>query len=176
MNLTYCEKWSQNYNEARGLRTETDAKCAHEQRKLYTVLFGDIKHPSCFFQVLDEAVTVGFLDEHLRCPISYGFQEVSPGKLFLSQAHLFIYDDESEIVKSGTHYYFQKDGHLVIEFIEYRNNSVLDETRSLKEMQTDVSGNWEPYPEFGKYDSIIRRDRGLPVLQVPPISSSSLNS
>jgi hypothetical protein len=64
------------------------------------------------------------------------------------------YADGSDKVKSGTTYYFEQNGEVTIEREDFLRNA-----RSVEVTHTDTSGNWEPYPEFGQYQSITRENR-----------------
>jgi hypothetical protein len=64
------------------------------------------------------------------------------------------FDGEADRVKCGTTYYFKVDGRVTIETEDFATENI-----STREMQADVSGNWEQYPIFGDYQSLMRRDR-----------------
>jgi hypothetical protein len=101
---------------------------------------------------------VGFLDAILRESVAYSFQERRPGQLFLSQAFFHQHRGESDEVLNTIHYIYKEDGAAVVYTYRYTpTGCVTTEVERL----IDVSANWEPYPKFGEYESIIRLDRGL---------------
>ena len=110
--------------------------------------------PKCFVEINNDYVGIGFLDASLREYLSYTFVEIEPGRLFLNEATLREFEHGSDKVKSGTTYHFKQNGSVIVE-----NEDFLTNTRSVKETQADVSGNWEAYPQFGQYQSIVRVDR-----------------
>ena len=57
-------------------------------------------------------------------------------------------------MRSGQAYHFKRDGTVFLREKDYEKREA---TRG--EKQDDVSGNWEPVPEFGRYESIARRER-----------------
>ena len=59
-------------------------------------------------------IGVDFLDEHLRERLTYQFQQVAPGNLFLSMAVHRTFDEKSDSIAEGTSYLFNEDGRLTI--------------------------------------------------------------
>jgi hypothetical protein len=145
--------------------TEVQARKRHEQGKLYTALLGDLMRPYCFLEFSAyRSVCVEFLDNSLRSIRAHSFQEERASELFLSGVTIRRYDGESQYVSSGDVYYFKVDGRLFIE--RYIGTPPIGSRLvSTEETTTDVSHNWEPFPEFGQYDGLAMLDRGIPVLK-----------
>jgi len=138
------EKWS-----------EAQAKAAHAEAKLYTVLVDSPDNPYCFVEVTRKAVGVGFLDSKLRETLSYGFQEVEPGMLFLTMATYREFVDESDKVAKGTSYIFKADG-----TVHVRDESFVPvHLTTTSQRVADISGNYSKFPDFGRYDDLIRVER-----------------
>ena len=95
-----------------------------------------------------------FLDGELREYLEYSFREDKPGQLFLTMLSYREYEDNSDQVRTGTTIISNANGK---EFI--RRYTRGEDGYTLEETTGDVSSNWEPYPEFGQYDSISRIDR-----------------
>jgi hypothetical protein len=131
---------------------ETRARKAREARQHYFALLGE--GPYCFVEVVKSCVGVGFLDALLREHLSYTFQGRESGQMFLSMATRRQFEGDSDTVKSGTTYYFKPDGTSSIEW-----ENCVPHDRSFVETMCNVEGNWEPYPEFGDYESITRESR-----------------
>ncbi|MCU6209476.1 hypothetical protein, partial [Enterobacter cloacae] len=72
----------------------------------------------------------------------------------LSMAVYRKYDGDTDIVINGTTYHFKEDGQTTI--IE---DNVSENTSERSETYSDVAGNYDRFPEFGKYDSLIRKER-----------------
>lgn len=154
MKLTYGYRW---FRAKKRLTEAWDAARAadcHEHRQGYVAVLERDEPPSCFVEVNDGYVGVGFLDGSKREYLSYTFDEVEPGRLFLKAATHREFQGESDRVASGTTYNFALDGTVTIEGEDFTTQA-----RSARQIQADVAGNWEPYPAFGQYDSITREDR-----------------
>ena len=95
-----------------------------------------------------------FLDDHLREALSYHFNEYEPGKLFLSMAVYREFDGDTDRVASGDCYFFDRSGDVSIRYETFDPH-----TLEVAETVTDVSGNYDFYPEFGVYDSVCARER-----------------
>ncbi|SOE20417.1 hypothetical protein SAMN06298216_0910 [Spirosomataceae bacterium TFI 002] len=138
------------------------AKSSHENGKVYYVTIYEDENPYCYFENNKAFFRVSFLDEHLRKYMSYDFtneSEVSmPKKLFLSVVKIWDFKGDSDKVVKITSYIFHTDGKFVIVERDHIKN---EQTNSEAKNKIDVSANWEDYPGFGKYDSIIRIERGL---------------
>lgn len=135
---------------------EPDARIAHEGRQPYTAILGPPESPKNFVELNGDYVGVGFLDERRREFLSYQFQERRPGKLFLTMATHRDFEDGSDEVSSATTYYFQEDDSVTIERTDTRAR-----TRLRSESKADIRGNWEDYPEFGRYEGVARAERDL---------------
>jgi hypothetical protein len=133
---------------------ESQARKAHDGRQLYVALVGKGSAPSCFVEVNNTYIGVGFLDPLLREYLGYTFQECEPGRLFLSTATRRQFEGDSDRVKSGTTYCFKPDGSSSIAWENFVPHS-----SSFVETRCNVVDNWEPYPVFGQYESIIRENR-----------------
>lgn len=138
------------------------AKSSHELGKVYYVTIYEDGNPYCYLETSRAFFRVRFLDEHLRTYMSYDFtnksEELRPEKLFLSVVKIWEFKDETDRIVKITDYKFHTDGKFVI--IE-RDHIKNEQINSEAKHKIDVSANWEDYPEFGKYDSIIRKERGL---------------
>ncbi|EKC2495357.1 hypothetical protein OOO55_004490 [Salmonella enterica] len=158
----YCKKWSVGYKEPMNPLSENEAKKKHSRGMPYTALIGSDVKPSHVIQVTKNAgwISVGFLDEELREYLLYSFKVLDDERLFLSMAvHREFAEIEGEgagfmNVSNGTTYLFKEDGHTVIRE-EHFNPYLLDES----ETKVDVSGNYETFPAFGNYQSILRKER-----------------
>ncbi|MBG6032870.1 lytic transglycosylase [Proteus hauseri] len=161
-NVFYCKEWSIGYKEPIDLYSENKARKKHEFGELYTVLIGSDVEPSCFINITKNAgwVSVGFLDQELREYLFYSFKVINDNKLFLSMAvHREFAKNEGEgagilNVSSGTTYIFNEDGNTIVREEQF-NPYKLEESQTM----VDISGNYEKFPEFGKYDLLIRKER-----------------
>jgi len=154
MKVYYCDGWFLARKFAPEMWDEAKARAAHSNRQEYTALLGSPTAPECFAVVVNDFIGVEFLDGLLREYISYRFQERESGMLFLSMATHRRFEGESDKVIWGITYYFEEDGLVAIEEEDFVTNILTSAKTYL-----DVSANWEPYPQFGEYESITRKGR-----------------
>lgn len=152
----YCKSWFRAKKRPTEVWSEEQAKAAHENGKPYTALVDSVERPFCFLEVSAKAVSVGFLDNLLRESLSYDFQEVGPGKLFLTMATYRDFEGETDKVVSGTSYIFNQDGSIGIRREHFHPHSL-----ETAESTGDVISNYALKPECGRYDELIRVERGL---------------
>ncbi|MBA4032907.1 MAG: lytic transglycosylase [Planctomyces sp.] len=152
----YGSRWFRAKNRMTEVWDEEKAKLAHLEKRPYAVLIEGGTVFRCFLEIGSDYVGIGFLDEHMREFLSYQFQEIEAGRLFLTMATHREYVGDCDQLKEGTTYYFRKDGGLTMETEDFSTSVI-----SSRETRTNVDGNWEAYPEFGSYESISRVDRGV---------------
>lgn len=161
-NIFYCKEWSVGYKELIDLYDEKKAFEKHEAGDPYTVLIGSDSSPSCFIHVTKNAgwVSVSFLDKELKEYLLYSFKIINDNALFLSMAvYREFAENEGEgagilNVSRGTTYIFNEDGNTVVREEQF-NPHLLEESQTV----ADVSGNYDLFPEFGRYDSLIKIER-----------------
>lgn len=160
--IFYCKKWSIGYKKPIDLWSENKARKKHIAGDSYTVLIGSDCNPSCFVEIMKNKgwVSVGFLDNELREYSFYNFRLFDDNRLFLSMAvHREFAENEGDgagilNVSRGTTYIFKEDGSTVVRE-DLFNPYKLEESMTV----TDISGNYDQFPEFGEYQSLIRKER-----------------
>ncbi|WP_211468376.1 hypothetical protein [Collimonas silvisoli] len=152
----YCKSWFRMKKVAIELWSEAIARSKHLSGDSYTALIASEVKPTCFIEFLidKEMVGVSFLDDSLREYLSYQFQFVAPEKLFLTMATHREFIEGGTQVAGGTTYIFSQTGDLVIRRERF-NPHLLEEAKS----SFDPSRNYESFPAFGEYSSLIRTDR-----------------
>ena len=155
--IFFCKSWFRAKKRLTVLWDEAQAREAHERRKPYTALIGDVERPTHVVELNDRFVGVEFLDDLLRAALSFQYREVEPGKLFLSMATYREFDDDSDRVLVGTSYMFERDGALKIRREKFDPHGI-EEANG----KADVAANFEPYPAFGRYDGICVAERVAP--------------
>ena len=136
------------------------AMYAHENELIYFITITKNDNPYCYFEINKGFYRVCFLDEHLRKYMSYdftdNFKDANPDKLFLSSITFWEFDGSSDKMTKITDHIFKPDGtFLTIERDLVSNEQINSEAKN----KIDVTANWEDYPDFGQYDSIIRKER-----------------
>ncbi len=168
MEINYCTQWSRGRKRFHQPMTEAQARETHQKGKLYTAVLGDPQRPDCFLEFSAyRSVAVEFLDALQRTYLNYSFQELEarPNELFLSMACIRELSEHSDGSIRGPVCFFKPDGQLVIHHTEYNPATRKDRIVAEEELRTDVSGHWEPYPEFGHYEG-LSRIRDIPHLHV----------
>lgn len=158
----YCKSWFRAKNKPIDVWLEKKAYKKHIAGESYTALIGSESTPSCFIEVMKNKgwVGVSFLNENLQEYLLYNFKMLDDNRLFLSMA---VYREYAEHdgegagilnVSHGTTYIFNEDGSAVVRE-EHFNPYKLEESQTT----VDVTGNYDQFPEFGQYDSLIRKER-----------------
>lgn len=153
--IFFCKSWFAAKRMPTEVWAESQAREAHQRGDPYTVLVDSIERPFCVIDVTDKFVGVDFLDNQLREALTYHFQEVASGKLFLTMAVHREYDGTTDNVINGTSYAFAEDGSVQIRREAFVPENKLETAKS----QTDVSSNYVPAPQFGEYGEFIRMER-----------------
>jgi hypothetical protein len=153
--IFFCKSWFAAKRMPTEVWTESQAREAHQNGQRYTVLLDSIERPYCVVDVTGDFVAVNFLDEQLRSALTYHFEAVSSGKMFLTMAVHREFDASADRPLSGTTYIFAEDGTLQIRREAFVPEHKLETAKS----QTDVSGNYVAAPKFGEYDEFIRVER-----------------
>ena len=151
----FCKSWFRAKKRPTELWSEAQARAAHEKKQHYAVLVESIERPYWFLDVADKVVGVGFLDEHLRESLTYAFQEVEPGKLFMTMATYRKFEGDTDKVACGTSYIFDQDGNAQIRREIFLPEHKLETSTS----KVDVTSNYSMMPSFGEYEDLIRVER-----------------
>ncbi len=155
-NVFYCKSWFRVKKKPIEVWGEDIAAQKHNSGEPYTVLIGSDKTPECFIEVVKEnnMVGVGFLDAHQREYLMYQFHLLENDTLFLAMAVHREFDGDSDQVKTGTTYLFKQDGNITI-----RTENLTPYSLEESETAADVAANYDRFPDFGHYDSLIRIER-----------------
>ncbi|MFB9241915.1 lytic transglycosylase [Massilia antarctica] len=108
--IFFFKSWFRAKKKPAEIWSEDQAKLAHSTNRTYTVLVESINEPYCFIDIAKGVVGVGVHDEFLRESLTHAFQEVGPGKLFLTMATHREFDGGSDKVVSGISYLFEQNG------------------------------------------------------------------
>ena len=145
------------------------ASHAHNNKLIYFVTITENQKPYCAIEINEGFFRVNFIDEFLRNYMSFDFvgnianinikwrQGIPVDKLFLNRVLQVEFDGQSEIIDKTTDFIFHPDGTFHITKIDVKSKMQTDSKANHK---IDISNNWEDYPKFGNYESIIRKERG----------------
>lgn len=172
MSISFCEGWFRARKVAVKPLTEAQARKRHNTKgALYTVLLGEPARPNAFIEIVSfDSAQVEYLDHLLRITGIYQFVMQPEGLLFMVMAAFNRFDDDGRSPAWSERFSFRVDGTTTRFERDYVNSP---ETESVTQRKVDVSLNWEPYPVFGKYESIARFERSQPSsLGARPVNSN----
>lgn len=154
MKYFYCKSWFRAKKVVTEMLSCEAARIAHTKGQPYTVLVDCETRPTAFIEVTKNFVSVGFLDENLRENLSYAFDTVDDGKVFLSMATYRDFQGDTDTVESGSCYIFRENGAVSI-----KRQTFSPATSEVANGVTDVSGNYASYPAFGRYEQLLKVER-----------------
>jgi hypothetical protein len=161
--VTYCRRWNFLRNRPIDPLTEQQARERDQKGELYTAVLGDPAGPEVIVEVERPAVRVDFFDRFQRQSNLYDFRLHDDGTMFLYHITNWTYPDEefrridqSSMIKSAN---FDPPDLAHMEIRDYEAG----ESKETSYREVDLSGHWEPVPEFGDWLSIARYDRYKPV-------------
>jgi hypothetical protein len=159
----YATDWSFGYDRIHKPMSEQQAREIHLTRKPfsgYAAIFGSPAAPThCVkvsFNERDLFYLCMWIDALRRKHTEFQFKRLEPGRLFLTIASEFWYDGDSDRMATTIQYLFNPTG--TVRIIKSDRSSGIHEHRDSK---CDVTGNWEPLPEFGRYDGLLTAERNL---------------
>jgi len=152
--VTYCTGWNRVAKAPAEVLTTDKARQLHQERKAYSAIVenedGLAVVEMCFFQIYCHVL---FLDEQKRVANRYSFVEVADGRLFLEETAVHYYAGDGDRPTHGEIFRFKEDGTLS------HDTGKAGGPITRKEGRTDVRRNYASVPEFGRYDSILVRER-----------------
>ncbi|HEX6832169.1 MAG TPA: hypothetical protein VF132_01440 [Rudaea sp.] len=153
--MTYSEDWSLGSHEPRNPLSVDAAADRHAKRLRYAVAISNSSSPDAVILMTGKSAQVEFFDENRRAFLSFQFQEKKPDHLFLSMATHRVFSGGNDKPTTAVTFTFQEDGSGYVR--EYDGATKQTVVRQIG--PSDVSHHWEPYPEFGRYEGLLRRER-----------------
>jgi hypothetical protein len=163
----YCNSWDLFYQKIDYTLTEEETKKRHSDKKQYTVIIGSYIKPDIVIEFIPgaETVFVNFLDEQLKPYLNYHFEIVDedPENLFLIRVVYREFAEKEEEgsgiynMSGGEMYQFERNGKCTITVSTYNPDKY--KQKEINNSLEEISSNYEKYPEFGEYESIIRKER-----------------
>lgn len=126
------------------------ARCRHERRKPYAVVIGDSARPATVLELAGDFVRIALLDDHHREWMVGIYERRDGDRLFLSEATHQTFRGNSDAFALVETHHFREHGGVVIEERHFQTGVTAPRTFTM-----DVSRNWEDYPAFGDYESIV---------------------
>ena len=150
----YCQRWWNSEKSMIKPMTEDSAYKAHMNEEWYTAVLGGEKSPHCCVELRKGFIAVDFFDNNKHVYLTYSFYTVPENRLFLKNAMYREYIEDSDKLAKVTEYRFQETGETQIIIKDYISN-----TNETSKSQTEVSKNYDVWPEFNNYNSLIRVER-----------------
>jgi hypothetical protein len=169
----FCKSWFRAKKKPTETWTIDQARYAHENGEPYVVLIDSQERPYCFLEVTKKYIGVFFLDQCLRENLSYEFQGIEDGQLFLREAIYREFDSDTDRVVSGSSYRFERDGKVNVRSETYFPEHFLETFCA----DVNVSKNFAQIPLFGEYEDLIVAERvksmGSDSIDLTPLQSQS---
>ena len=122
----------------------------HERRWAYSVLFADNIRPAAVLYLQGDTVRVSFIDYCLREWMIGHYAVIDRDRLFLTDVTYQTFRGTSDAFALVETHRFDEDGTVTIRERHFQTGFAAPQTAMM-----DVSRNWEPYPQFGDYESLI---------------------
>ena len=152
MEYIFCGSWWQKKKCPIDIISEEQAQYKHSRRDAYSVV---VKNDEVIQSVIDftrEYIIVWFMDEYIRPYLMYEFQVENNDILFLKSAIYNQYIDQKK--KEMLIFNFNQNGNVIMEKNDYIIGEMIE-----KEIISDISSNWDKYPDFKDYTNILQVER-----------------
>jgi hypothetical protein len=159
-------KFSRKKNKDEQLLLEA-AKYAHDNELLYFVTIFESDKPYCYVEINKGFYRVNFFDEYNRIYMAYTFmgednlfewRKNYGNRVLLEDITFWEFKGSTEEIVKISNHIFKPDGSFhMIERDLITNEQIDSEAKN----KIDITANWEDYPEFGKYESLIRKEREI---------------
>lgn len=144
---------------------ELASREAHEKQQVYfATILNDDDGPYCAIESNEGYFGLEFLQENFASYLDFQYRSYAeyPGKLFLRGIFLFEYDPRKDENIRRIDFSYDLDGsfHKVIyqgEAYDGTYEEIITKHSPISEEELQLL--WVDYPEFGKYDQLIRLDR-----------------
>jgi len=154
MEIEYCDRWSSITKEPFNDFDIEKARQNHIKGKVYTAIIkedGDITNT---IEITGKYINVRFFNEHCTPYLSYVFDVKDNANVFLSSIVYHSYDEEGNKKLESLIFSFHENGYIVMELNDFIKNECVE-----KDLNADVSTNWEKFPEFGEYEHLLVKER-----------------
>lgn len=158
---TYCEKWNSLKESPMGPLAPGAARARHGSGQLYNAIGypqgSSLPALRVGLRLETGYAAVTFMDEYGRDTLAYVFTLIN-GSLFLEAATTYSYGNSTERGGYADAVYMETYEMTPDGIMHQAIESNGQETRESRQ-GIDMASNWEPIPQFGDYNSLIRRER-----------------
>ena len=152
MNILYCKKWWFARKTPIDILDEIEAQYNHNNGLQYCVVISEGGINQYILEISQNDIFVNFINDSQHRYLTYAFHRERNDDIFLNATYYHNYEEgiEKELIIFG----FKTNGELLME----KRNLISGDVEE-KESKVDVSGNWDKYPIFGSYTSLIKLNR-----------------
>lgn len=158
MELFYCSKWWIKKKKAVGILTAEEAKSRHNTGKVYTAVITSDDKIAYVIDISKNYIILRYMDEKVNPYLIYEFHKVSESDIFLKGITYFRYEGE------GEEFYifnFSTDGTVSMERKDNISNTMEE-----RETTCDVSEQYGTFPEFGRYENLLKIKSTTPITEI----------
>lgn len=154
MEILYCKKWWFARKRPIDILDEKTAYNNHIFGKEYSVVMSQSGIICCILDISLNDIFVNFMNVEGEKYLTYAFHREKEDDIFLNAVYYHNYENnkETEMVIFG----FNINGELCME----KRDLICGDVEE-RESIVDVSCNWDKYPKFGDYSSLIVQEREL---------------
>ena len=154
MELVYCDKWSITNKKPWNIIDSEKAQECHNSKISYSVLIKESGRITHVIEVGDKFVSVDFMTDFLKPYLCYTFDVKDNNKLFLISAYFTEYDNKTKDPLIKIFFKFTENGYTVMERVNIQTGESEE-----RESQGGVDSLWNIFPNFGKYEHLLGKDR-----------------
>ena len=154
MELVYCDKWSITGKKPWNIIDSKKAQECHNNKISYSVLIKERGRITHVIEVGNKFIAVDFMTDFLKPYLCYIFDVKDNNKLFLKSAYFTEHDNKTKESLIKIFFRFTENGYTVMERINIQTGESEE-----RESQGEVDSNWDIFPDFGKYERILKKDR-----------------
>ena len=152
MGMYFCLKWWIRKKLPINIINTKKAEGMHRKKEIYSVVITKDNKVVNVLEIAKDYIIVRFMNENMHSYLIYEFHTKDDQRVFLKGAYYREYQEEKEI--ELTIYNFHENGYVFME----KQNLLTNEFEE-REGQFNVESNWDKYPEFGKYDHLLKIER-----------------
>jgi hypothetical protein len=154
--IRYFGRWVRTRREGAVPLTPTEAERRHRAAEPYIALICKASGGKIVIEISKDWISTYFLDQIDRPYLAYDFKSADANRkeLFLTRSIHTEYLSDTNAPSLSTTFIFQENGTVSIERLDHATKETIE-----KQVQADMAGNLERYPEFGHYSRLCDEER-----------------
>ena len=155
MRIEYCDQWSIIQKEPFNSIDIEKARQNHINKELYTAIILEDDVVVNTIEITDIYINVRFMNELATPYLSYVFDVKDDENIFHTATYYTLYNEKGNEKLETMAFSFSENGYTVME----RRDLVTGEVDERYLDDDDVTSKWDKFPEFGKYEHLLREER-----------------